>query len=1125
MAKEELNLVFNVEDNLEDVIDRMTNISDHVDKFDNEFEKFAKKGLKDTMDSFSDMEEFVMNIGDTVNKIQKNYKFDDAINKSVSKAENLQDAFSKMGDIQNDIQELTLQRVEATTEAEKKGIDEIIKKKKEKMKATKELFDKEAKFVTKALKEEEKEMKELFGNLEEQSKKSFEKMGEEGGEKLKSGFGALIQGDAGGFLGGLEGLGGAADTGLGGLGQRMQAAGAKKGHALKAGGKGKMGAAIGGLSKAAGALTAAAGAIGAVGALVALFMKANAQTQELNKTFLETTPMIKMAADGLGTAEENMSELRDAATDFQTNVRLGLSPQEHMEMIAQLQEHNIMISELAEKYGGFGAAASEAVETIRIAQLNLGASSDEVTQFVGQMMDIQSRSFGEVQTALTSIVDEAEEAGISSKKFFSTISQLTGQMGLYNFKLESSVTLLSELNKVMDAENAAQFTEELTHGLKNANAQERMRLMVLNSEAEVSEMVRENAEAMLDSFENSGALGRWLKEMGKSTENMGETLGNLSTEEEIDLIAKAQRQLGEEGSRRLERMIAQFEAAEEGGFKLVDAMQDLGAIQNLELQVTAAEKVFGKPIQELSDMQADAMGIDANQLRAMKRFSTISKGNLRTLQAMAKKEDMTQERFQQMAEQMGINAKINEKGQVVNEKTGEIIKDQYDVMKATKDERKDEIKDQAEAQKSAAEMQVEKTQNVADILQYMIADLLNELGVVTSEINAFLHKHLGDATGKEIALSDLRSNRKKMEAQVRAIQKDAKDRDLTEEEKERIKSLRKSIKLNEERVKMIRGMKGDQSAGSYVAKAKQIQTEAGQVGALGHLSPEEYRNIKVDPGKVSAMARQRAYKKHGVELGPDGKPIKIGKGAIKTKGGSIGAQYLETLVGSERAGAIQDLKKKKVAGKIIDKKSLEIQNEAMEKIGEETVNQKQATKRVEDVLKDKGIQVHQQAAEKIAKSIVAEQTREKLAGELAGAGFKKENARTLASLVHGGASTENVIETAKNLGIKPTDKMKAKIQELTSVPTAKDARMVTGGIPFLNLQKGDIIVDEESLASTVRGGKGAMVPDLMKKAGLDGGGGGYRQNVVINVNGGDTKKVQQVVLKTLDMVKRRNGGK
>ena len=1123
MAKEDdqLNLMFEIDDNVDDVIDKMQDMEDHVDTLDEKFQDFAKKGPKDSMKAMSEMEGSLFELNKSVNNLQKNYALTDRLKESAVSTKDLMAAFGEMGDMQEELEELTNQRIEANTEAEKEAIDEVISKRKEQYQKAKKLFNKKSKMVTETLKEEQKEMKRVFQDLDKEADETFDNM--------KSGAGGVFSGIAsslaGGNIGGaLEGGGGFFDQALAGAGQKAQALGEKKGVKMKGAGMAKRGGMVQGLGKFAGAVGKFAAAVGPIAAIAGLIMKANSQTQELNKAFTDTTPLIRMSADGLGAAEEHLSELREAATDFATNVRLGLDPQEHMQIIAQLHEHNIMIDELAQSYGSYGAAAREAVDTIRIAQLNLGASTQEVGQFLGDMMDVHARSFERSQLALTNIVAEAEEAGISSKQFFSTVSQLTGQMGLYNFKLESSVHLLSELNKVMDAENAAEFTKQLTNGLKQANAQERIRLMVLNEESKVREMVTNNAKEMMKNMKEMGAVKRIAKDMGLSVENFGETLANLGSGKRNELVARVQNVLGEEASRQLSMMSNQFEAAEEGGFKLADAMSDLGAMQTLELKTGSLESVFKKPIEEITSIEAEAMNVSQDQLRQMQRFSEVSRGNLQILKTMSKQEDMTSEKFSKMAEEMGINAKLNEKtGEILSEQ-GNVIDDQYDVMKATKDDRKDEIKKQAEEQKSAAEMQVEKTQNVADILQYVIADLLNELGVVTSEINSILYKHLSGASSEEISSREMRSERMRMQSKIRDMQNKG---DLSAEEKETLKTMKAEAEAMEglETALSEGDIHGETSTMMRKNAMKKLRMMK-ETGALG----------KVDIEDVVQATSMKNLKKEAKMKGYKETPAWEKTLQMMTPGGAVSG----TIQSMESGKAVRDVSKKRIKGlaessnaKRAIKEQEDIKAEALENLGEEAGNQKKATEEVKRVLKDRGIQVQKKAAKKIAQEIVAEQAKQKIAKELMQAGFSAKNAKTMANVIHGGAGTKAAKKAASGLmgeGNSPSAKMNKIIDQLTSPITgpkpAKDARMVTGGIPFLNLAKGDIIVDENSLAQTLRGGKGSMVPDLMKKAGMSGRTGqGINQNVNIVINGGDTSKVRQTVLKTLDYINRKKGGK
>jgi hypothetical protein len=87
------------------------------------------------------------------------------------------------------------------------------------------------------------------------------------------------------------------------------------------------------------------------------------------------------------------------------------------------------------------------------------------------------------------------------------------------------------------------------------------------------------------------------------------------------------------------------------------------------------------------------------------------------------------------------------------------------------------------------------------------------------------------------------------------------------------------------------------------------------------------------------------------------------------------------------------------------------------------------------------------------------------------------------------------------------------------VQTARDARIVTGGIPLLDLQPGDIVVDQSMLANAVAGGAGQFVPDLLRSAGNKAGPSSSSDstlNANFYINGGNPGEIRTEIMRVLE---------
>jgi len=1109
MAKDEYGIAFTLDDNVGDVMRRLQGMQTKVKSLQSEMTKLGDVTKKDAVGSIQDLEDSLGHVQSALRSAAK----ENVLGHSFK---GMSDEIGSMAGKMKDLRAAHTDMLQAAASGDK----ELFEQKKKYMKETFSQVQREKAAVLNAMEEQSKKMKKVFVD----DKKALDKVtGDELPKNLGKGIGqaikAALSGDVQGIVSGLTtGAGGFAKAGAGQVRHASQKRSMKKELAGGVAGGGKAGAMMGGLGKLAKILGPLAAAVGGIAMIVKLLMDAEAQTKELNKELLSQVPYYTLAQQGFGNVKDVMAEMRESATDFSTNMKLGLEPKQHYEVIGALVNHNMNLKELASEYQSFGEMATNVVSEIRRQSLNTGASLTETAEFFATMSDLHNRTFKDISTDMNMITQLASEAGVSTKKFFGVVSQLSGQMGLYNYKLEDTAMLLANMNKIMDSKSAEEFTTSMTTGLKDMNGQERLRKIILAGQGKMQRELRDVVNDMFTDivkvdkgFMNINAS---LKELGaegvSNAQELQQRLKELRKEGKYnELMYKVQEKGGEKVGRALSMAGKMSSDVEAGGLRLADALGNLGAIGNIEMEVSILEKLFG-PIERIPLILAESMGYNEKQLKQMQRFTEISRGQTKALMRQfqnVKDGVLAEKDFEAFAKAMGIDAVIRD-GQLVNEKTNQLIKDEYDVQRAMTSEAKERAKDSAKKQMSAAEKQVAATQKVADLLQYMIYDVLNGLSSTVEGMYGFLVKALSFFVKDDEGGKDVTDLEKKTQARQQALRVEERAlRDLRRQRMQAPDELTKE-KLSAQITSKERAMKYERAMTAQAGPDKATTDSASYKkhvmggGQMGYAAFEKLRTQISSDIKSKVIAEISANKSDGGVY----------------KGSALGVARRRMT----KKALKEDLPKEMEATLKLTEDGNDIQEEIRKTLASSEMTREQQVKESNKILEDRGININTTAAKRFRDAQVEAYQINQMTDRLSSSFGSQAGSVAQMMFDTGGTASDSDIAAQDPMNsMLSAAQQQAIAAERKGFPTTHDAKIMSSGVAPLSFMPGDLVIKESSIARTKRGPSGSMLKQVL---GGGGGGGGSQFNFNVTVNGGNSNDVREEIVKAYEQIKRKEMG-
>jgi hypothetical protein len=436
--------------------------------------------------------------------------------------------------------------------------------------------------------------------------------------------------DLGGFV---KSLGGAASKGL--------AAGAKavKARETAARASGDV-AKADALAKVATVMTGTAVAIVGIAAALALFvawMKAADDYQaKLNKTLLEGASV----ADVMGVAyqegarqgaslTEVMNDAREAA--LETAVQFKMSTDETARVLQDLNSAGITYKRIID---GASTAAerqhrfAEAINQTIVYSSMLGVSVSELAQYQNTLMKDVNLTLDRTFDVFQAISDASLASGMTTKTFFTAISQATSGMALYNVRIGQAIGFVKSFSKIVGEADAGKVLGDLT-GKKGVD--ERLRIGATAIEAvglkKVQDLFRRTTEAGADDFQKTfagfgGAIIKVFRDAGQEALGQGLMSGDAGDRAKAAAaLAKLPDDIREQIKAGMEGIEGGAASRKFGAFALsargtVGGVDEVSGVMN---QLDMAGKIL------LMDYQARIMEKDGARLEDAATKATLQK--------------------------------------------------------------------------------------------------------------------------------------------------------------------------------------------------------------------------------------------------------------------------------------------------------------------------------------------------------------------------------------------------------------------------------------------------------------------------------------------------------------------
>ena len=536
----------------------------------------------------------------------------------------------------------------------------------------------------------------------------------------------------------------------------------KKGSASMAAKGGAKGGVMGGMQKGAfkalevgaKAMATAAKTISAMKGIWDIVKTALDQSADMNAQILDTSGSLSLMggswkefSTGAAKGHALLGQIRSEVTNLDTAWAMNTTPKEQLELLQAFERQNITIREMAATIKEGNTEMKKFTDFTGFAitlQKTLGLESQETVEAISFFTKDMGLSLKEVRTTFHQIAQNAIEANMNTKDFFSTVMQVSTNMALYGNRVGEVAVLLSKLGKALGPRAAKEALSGIVGMWRQMGDEQRIQMTLLAGTSKTLKRVRSDArsqfEHMREDFEKHfGKVGGISGKGGLKIEGFkAEDVANV-TDKQIAALndgTEEQKKLG----RRIESLRAmQREIAKGGTTGAANAMAFAGPGAGMQGMFDISEKMFKTPINELTGLNAIAFrkltGIGMDQFRQLQGLQTQFRGEIGNLAASVDNsaefleggEELSEEQNALLQRLANITGKslMDLKVDLVNNGGKSITAQDY-LASLTEEQRKDAMKN-GDLMKSVADQHLSATRKISNILESVIAKVLFEI--------------------------------------------------------------------------------------------------------------------------------------------------------------------------------------------------------------------------------------------------------------------------------------------------------------------------------------------------------------------------------------------------------------
>lgn len=517
------------------------------------------------------------------------------------------------------------------------------------------------------------------------------------------------------------------------------------------------------MAKIGGSLMMVAAVAGSLVMLVKLFMDLETKVKDMNKALLDSAG----AADfGLSAAEiqagkltGTLEDIRGQTTAVNDNfLKFRASAKEQQEILAQFNQAGVTFEKMnkeiesgREKMTSYSDVTALALTYSKA----LGISTGEATQQMGQFSMDTGLGLQDIAEQFSVITREAMSAGLSTKRFFSAVTEASSGMVFYGTRIEETTRLLSGFDTLLGESVGTEAFKQLVGRYQDKGMQDR-----------IKELIVKDQEFTQGQFSNAykRTLGGIVREFGKELESRGldveQVIKTAASEVELrSTLAK----IGVQGAKQQQflaayRLRGAVEAGPGATAAGMAAMPYAGPGFDIALALKTALPLedFGKSLGEVYETATRTN----NQalLVALEQLAETSGKSLEQLIALDNQGRATYDRLREVREgvteimpndlaKMGyfIDKQSREIRKGYFDATGQLveenavtIRDSFDVLTSTPTEGEDTMLEALTRDQQIASEIARNTSSTSDVLEQTVVSILNSIYGVVETIADFL---------------------------------------------------------------------------------------------------------------------------------------------------------------------------------------------------------------------------------------------------------------------------------------------------------------------------------------------------------------------------------------------------
>lgn len=534
---------------------------------------------------------------------------------------------------------------------------------------------------------------------------------------------------------------------------------------------------FGGGSMAIGATAGVvAGLVAGMAMLLAAFIAVDKKVKEFNKSVIKTHGALSVMRLGAGNLNQGLKIVKRTVMDLRAN--FGLSEEEATGLFDALDNGGITLDRITQRTAD--AARAQELLNLTLREMHktanvLGVSLADYTNNLTNYVNDLAMSVNTVNDSFAQIAKMASESAFGTRRFYSMVVQATSGQSSLNVSLEQTGDLLMRMSKIMGAKKAAEAVGAAAADMGNLSAQDRIKHVRIGGargrrrfEVEARQQAGTLAQDVSGSAKQTAALRAALQSsdltgrgIAEAVQNQDPTrlvtaLGRLDQTQQTRLIAQLRDQGTEEAeslARRLDQQISLSRGSRGGMDAMVNSMETFSAGGSIAYKLDEVENLLGGRLENLSATQRAAAenitGMSGHQYDAMRDYSRALQGSFGILQsqqsqllAQGKKSvDVNSEMDKHLVKMYGatirdgriVAAHLSANGEVVAD-TNSNIRTANDLSQTYSRATGEEISKLKEETTQIAYQTMEATVSVADILENKVAQVIQRLFEVTSGV-------------------------------------------------------------------------------------------------------------------------------------------------------------------------------------------------------------------------------------------------------------------------------------------------------------------------------------------------------------------------------------------------------